>query len=319
VIRFLALVVVLLLGCGGSPPPKPPSKPEPAQARPAWASDLEAGQTALRDGRFDAAEDHLLAALRLAEQHAKEDRETLAKIHFALGSLYTEHRRIDLALPHLEAALGLDRERLGPDHAVVIEDMEAIAIALDLSGQHADAERRFRDVLTRRHAMVGPDHVDFARAQMNLAVNLGYQNRYPEAETFYQRALVTLQRRGERVYVAEVLNGLGTVHFHRNELREARAYFERALGMRERFQGRNHPQVATVLISLCGVEMAEGRWLEAEQACGRAVAIRERTLPRGHPFLRAAVERHIQVLHKRGKPDEAAKLEELLAPPPPRR
>ena len=302
-----------LASCSEStPPPRRGRPPEAVVDRTAWGLDLEAGETALRDGRFDRAEDHLLAAMRSLEQAGKKDATAVARVHRALGKLYGEHMRKDLAVPHLEAAIEIDTGARDADRRQLLDDRRTLAVVLDAAGDHAEEERRLRQVLGEAAAAFGPNSVEAARVQVSLADCLSRQHAYGEAEGLYRRALPSLDEQSQPVEAAEALAGLATVHYTQSALRDARAELERALGLRERYQSRQHPHVARVLYELTAIDLAEGRLPEAEKTCGRAVAILQRSLPTTHPLRAQATERMVDILRRRGKSQEAAKLEAEL-------
>jgi CHAT domain-containing protein/tetratricopeptide (TPR) repeat protein len=64
---------------------------------------------------------------------------------------------------------------------------------------------------------------------------------------------------------------------------EALPLIERALGIREKILGPDHPDVAAALHGLAIVCYRKGEYVKALQFCRRALAIRERVLGTGHP------------------------------------
>jgi tetratricopeptide (TPR) repeat protein len=64
----------------------------------------------------------------------------------------------------------------------------------------------------------------------------------------------------------------------------------RALAIREKALGPDHPEVAESLNNLANVYRGRGRFAEAEPLLERALPIREKSLGRGHPLTNATRE-----------------------------
>ena len=57
--------------------------------------------------------------------------------------------------------------------------------------------------------------------------------------------------------------------------------FREALELRRKAFGKDHPDVAKVVLTLAGICQKQGRFIEAEQLCREGVEIRRRILPPG--------------------------------------
>ncbi|HEX7314388.1 MAG TPA: FxSxx-COOH system tetratricopeptide repeat protein [Pyrinomonadaceae bacterium] len=77
---------------------------------------------------------------------------------------------------------------------------------------------------------------------------------------------------------ARLLNEAGNYCFERAQYAEAVALFKRALAIRERMLGAEHPDVAMSLSDLAAVYDHQGRYAEAEPLFKRALAIHEQML-----------------------------------------
>ena len=63
----------------------------------------------------------------------------------------------------------------------------------------------------------------------------------------------------------------------------AQSFFQRALAIRERALGPDHPEVAQSLNNLAGLHTAQGEDVQAESLYKRALAIYEKVLAPGNP------------------------------------
>jgi tetratricopeptide (TPR) repeat protein len=82
---------------------------------------------------------------------------------------------------------------------------------------------------------------------------------------------------------ARVLNETGQYLDERGRYTEAEPLLERALAIRKRVLGPDHPDVARSLSSLAEVNWNQGRYAEAQPLVERALAIREAALGPDHP------------------------------------
>jgi Tetratricopeptide repeat len=71
------------------------------------------------------------------------------------------------------------------------------------------------------------------------------------------------------------------------DLDEAEAMHRRALAIRERLEGAQHPELAVPISNLATTLLAAGRAIEAEPLARRALALAEGALEPDHPNLEA--------------------------------
>src|SRR5256884_4355723 len=87
---------------------------------------------------------------------------------------------------------------------------------------------------------------------------------------------------------------------------EAESNFQRALEIREKTFGPEHPEVADVLINIALLRREEGRFSEAEAFFDRALAIREKVLGPEHAKVADVLNDLAVVDGSQGKHKEAA-------------
>jgi hypothetical protein len=85
----------------------------------------------------------------------------------------------------------------------------------------------------------------------------------------------------ESLQVALVCHELGDLLVANSRASEARAFYERALGVRRRLLGDGHPDVATTRHNLAVLHESEGRVSEARALWAEARAALEPTAPAG--------------------------------------
>jgi len=90
---------------------------------------------------------------------------------------------------------------------------------------------------------------------------------------------------------------------------EAEPLFKRALAIKEKAFGPDHPGVALGLSNLASLYNAQGRYGEAEPLHKRALAIMEKALGPEHPNVATSLENYAKLLRKTERDAEAEELE----------
>jgi tetratricopeptide (TPR) repeat protein len=81
---------------------------------------------------------------------------------------------------------------------------------------------------------------------------------------------------------------------------EAELLYRRALAIREKVLGPDHPDVAASLNNLATLLDKQGKYDEAEPLYRRALAIRKKVLGPDHPDVAASLNNLAALLHKSG-------------------
>jgi len=108
--------------------------------------------------------------------------------------------------------------------------------------------------------------------------------------------------------VAWVVNGIGIYHQERATFAEAAPLYQRALAIREKALGPDHPDTATSLNSLAGLYQDQGQLDEAVPLYQRALAITEKVLGPDHPDTATSLNNLASLYRDQGQLDEAAPL-----------
>ena len=122
-------------------------------------------------------------------------------------------------------------------------------------------------------------------ATLILCVLAGLDMRLPEARTWAMHAEVAIHHAGDPLQLREShrLNCLGHIAKSEAKAGEARALYERAMAIRERVQGSEHPRTATLIHNLGNTASDQSEYPEAKTLYERALRIRERALGPEHP------------------------------------
>ena len=111
----------------------------------------------------------------------------------------------------------------------------------------------------------------------NLAGMQAYQRgRYAEAETSLRMALeLAEQFRNGEYLVGTSLNNRALLYHEQGEYADAEPLYQRALAIREKALGPEHPQVAQTLNNLAGLYREQGKYAKAEPLYQRSLDILE--------------------------------------------
>ena len=216
------------------------------------------------------------------------------------------------ALVAVQAALAIYQARDSDD-----ETLLGTAIMHDqgelehLLGDFASAEISHRAALHDRELLVGDVDLLTAESQHALANTLEAIGRLPAALALYTDAAVTLRAvRPDSPLAARTYNNIGRVLYTTRQFAEARRFHARALEIRQRHLGVDHPDTTTSLNNLGAVARAEGDLAAAHALFAQALEIRERVLGPDHPYTAISLNNLAEVLAAEGHIPEAVALHE---------
>lgn len=165
-----------------------------------------------------------------------------------------------LYLPHVTYLARLDNVLPATARGALLHRLGRCQVTL---GQYSSAVASSRQAVLLRERALGPNDADTLYSMANLAIALGRQGTYTEAEAVYRQLLA----RYEKLPVPEnwtlrISLSLGEVLGHQGKYGEAKALLERVLARRE-IIGPEEARLA-VLGSLAHVLEREGNKLDAE-------------------------------------------------------
>jgi serine/threonine protein kinase/tetratricopeptide (TPR) repeat protein len=147
-------------------------------------------------GRFDEAEENLLEALEILEM-GNAGPVQISAANNRLGQLYWTQGKLEEAEPYLRSTLSERRKVLDPDHPLVGESLNNLAVLLDDLGRTEEAEALYREALVSIEAAFGETSEHLSGILGNLAMILGQKGDTSQAESLFRRALtIDLERLG---------------------------------------------------------------------------------------------------------------------------
>ena len=131
-----------------------------------------------------------------------------------------------------------------------------------------------------------------------LGAALAQQNRGPEAEVIYRRALDRAERSGDKQEQGHILSNIAILAAARKQWLNAAAHLQRSLDALAQGYGEEHPELALPYLNLSFAQRRLKNWAAAEKAADRAQAITESRFGPTHPMLQHILELQAS-LHKR--------------------
>jgi tetratricopeptide (TPR) repeat protein len=204
-----------------------------------------------------------------------------------------------------------EAERAGGDPLQLASSLGNLAQLKYQQKDHLRAEDLFRRTLDLREQSLGSDHPSVLTSINNLAALYVSRGALDEAEPLLKRAMGASAKRVESAQtdLCVNLNNLARLYFKRGDYRQAEPLLLQLLTLKRPY-GPEHPEVATVLVSLAKVRHALGKPDQAERLWRRVLIVRERQLPASDPAVLQAMDGLSDSLAALGKHAAALELRE---------
>ncbi|MEM9364606.1 MAG: CHAT domain-containing tetratricopeptide repeat protein [Planctomycetota bacterium] len=180
-----------------------------------------------------------------------------ARLQKYLADCYQELSRFSEAATLYDRAFATLTLEEGPKSQIANLCQDSLGLLHMKLGQLEDAERALRTAYSGLR-----DPVAKAKTSKNLGFLLANQDRFDEANTFFQKALLTFEAKEDRVSrlnVASCYHGLGKIAFRRGELVRSQSLVQEALQIRRQHLPASHRSVAQSEGALASVYSFQGR------------------------------------------------------------
>ncbi|MEM1181646.1 MAG: serine/threonine-protein kinase [Acidobacteriota bacterium] len=201
----------------------------------------------------------------------------IAETLLHLGNARFEDSETEVARRHLEEALELRREALGPRHPLVAEVLDALGQLHEVAAEYIRAEELLEEALDIRTEHFGPDGDPTLKTLNHLALVINNRGDYAAAQAIFERLLASRERLHgpEHPEVARVLNALGIAVYLQDLHAEAEVHLRRSLAIREKIYGGTHRMVAQSLTNLANVLLEQDRKEEGLATMERSIQVLE--------------------------------------------
>ncbi|MCA9712661.1 MAG: tetratricopeptide repeat protein, partial [Myxococcales bacterium] len=201
-----------------------------------------------------------------------------------LGNIYYEGGRFGEALAVYEHALEV-YERVDPGSGMITLTLANIGLVLHEQGRYEDALPILLDVLERREATLGPDHLAVAIVRHALGVTLRRMGRLDEASGQLRQALES------RAYtlgpshpeLVSALNDLGALWEDLGELPRALDAYQRALSIGDALADASESDRAESWLGVARVLRAHGMHDAAARHAQHGLRALEHAVGPDHP------------------------------------
>jgi serine/threonine protein kinase/tetratricopeptide (TPR) repeat protein len=261
-------------------------------------------------GLFQAAEQHLTAALEIHRHHFGEGvaRKETAISLYNLAGLLDELGRPSEADTTWREALAMWRSL--DDVELVARTAESYAATLLTLGKLDEAEVLAEEALQLNRPRFGDDHFSVINNEALLAWVLGKRKRYPEAEALERKVL----EKRERLY-PDYQERIASAHYNlaqsvaaQERLEEAEELYREAIEIQRACRGDRHPLLPKMMVKRGTLLSELGRRDEAEDELQRALALQREVLGDAHPDVDNTTGRLVMVLQSLKRHDEAVSL-----------
>ena len=148
--------------------------------------------------------------------------------------------------------------------------------------------------------------------QLNHALPWPEYQNWPQCERLLPHAMAGRQaiedQRLESEVAADLLLKIAIYLYHRAQYEQAEPLYQRALAIREKALGPDHPDTDTSLNNLALLYDSQGRYEQAEPLYQRALAIREKALGPDHPDTAQSLNNVAGLYRSQGRDEQAEPL-----------
>lgn len=211
-----------------------------------------------------------------------------------------------LTLEKLLAGQGKD----SPELAVARRE---VAYSAALFSQHAQADAYYKKAMAGLAKLVGKDHPEMGICWYQVGLLKESQGLYEEAEEPYKHALSIMDKAGDDITLAGILDKLARLHMELEGEADAIPLFERLLKIKKNSPA---PDLAGIIIIYNHVAEAYricGNYSESEKYYKQALAVTQKLRGKDHPAVGSIYQELAKLCERQRKPDEVKKYNEMAS------
>ncbi|MCI5164690.1 MAG: tetratricopeptide repeat protein [Candidatus Electrothrix sp. GM3_4] len=220
-----------------------------------------------------------------------------------------EHKKALIRFMALEKLL----IRQGKDSAELAKARREVAYSAALFGQHKQADAYYKKAMTSLTKLVGKDHPEMGICWYQVGLLKESQGLYEEAEKPYQNALTIMNKAGDDMILADILDKLARLHMELEGEQEAIPLLERLLKIKKNSPA---PDLAGIIIIYNNVGEAYrvcGKYEQSEKCYKQALVVTQKLRGKEHPAVGSIYQELAKLCERQRKKDEAQKYSEMAS------
>ena len=166
-------------------------------------------------------------------------------------------------------------------HGVLDKDGASVALAAYQLGQMAEGDLNYAEAMRmyKKAVVLEEDKPEYLLAAGKMARKLA---EFKQAQDWLEHLREIREAEGESAEFGSALHELALLYKDQGKYKEAEPLYLRAVEIKEKALGRNHPDVAEALNDLAVLYRREGKYKEAEPLYLRALAVKEQAYGKDH-------------------------------------
>ena len=218
------------------------------------------------------------------EQRGDEPHPDLAEVLNDMGLLFYRHGDFEDSEKFFRESLAMKSRLLGDKHPEIAAGLENVAAVLQDKGDLAGAEALYRQASEMYRELLGEYHPQFANTVINLA-SLQYDRGETKEALASIKTALTIYRKvypADNAETARVINVIGSWLTMAGQYDEADRYLHEGLAMRRRLFKDEQPDLASSLMMLAILRVAEHKYSDALELAEHARSIYTAALSAEH-------------------------------------
>ncbi len=233
---------------------------------------------------YTKAEPYYLRSLKIEEREFGNESPRIVGNLNNLSAMYLETGEFSKAETNLKRSLAIREKTSGPESREMASALNNLAAFYYETADFQTTEALVQRSLIIYTKLFGEEHEAVANVQNNLASVNHALGDYAKSESLFLKSLETYEKKDkESLDVAATLSNLANVYNTKGDLTKAEEILQRALAIREKALGSEHPAVATTLNNLAEIYNKQGNYEKAILLHQRALQIRIKRFTEEHP------------------------------------
>ena len=203
--------------------------------------------------------------------------------------------------------------RQGKDSVELAKARREVAYSAALFGQHKQADAYYKKAMSSLTKLVGKDHPEMGICWYQVGLLQESQGLYEEAEEPYQKALAIMDKAGDDMILADILDKSARLHMELEGEAEAIPLLERLLKIKKNSPA---PDLAGIIIIYNNVGEAYricGKYDESEKYYKQALAVTQKLRGKYHPAVGSIYQELAKLCERQRKMDVAKQYNEMAS------